>query len=347
MGITVVAASRAVGADQVNAPAVLALDETRTARLSARAEGTIAHLYRNVGDWVPAETALAELHSHTGHDLLALYRNALAEQRLRARAFAFAKQVEERTARLLAEQAASRQDLERDQSARVSAEQQLAMADTEAQRAQHDLEFFGIEANETSSMDVSMPVKTPIAGTVVERSVTVGTTVTAAMPLFVVSDLSHLWAVAEVDDVHLGTLKPGQSVSLSVAAYGHEQFSGRVGALGVTVDPKTRRAIVRVDVPNPDGRLKPNMFASVSLSSEVVRHRVVVPGGAVQRLGNDRVVFVEESAGRFKPVAVELGLERNGQVEILEGLAADQMVVDGGAFLLKSQFQTTSSAEQP
>ncbi len=346
MGIEVAAAGSEARSEEITAPAVLALDETRTARISAKAEGTIAHTFRNVGDRVSANATLAELHSHTGHDLLALYRNALADRRQKARELTYAKDVEARTARLLADHAASQQDLERAQTSRVIAEQQLAIADTEAQRAEHDLEFFGIEANETSSMDVSMPVTTPIAGTIIERAVTVGTTVTAATPLFVVSDLSRLWAMAEVNEGQLGQLAEGQSVALAVSAYGDETFEGRVKAIGATVDPTTRRVVVRIDIPNPKGRLKPNMFASVVLSSGVARDRVVVPTGAVQQLQQGQVVFVEEDAGTFRAVRVEVGLERDGRVEVLSGIAAGQRVAVEGTFLLKSQLQKANLSEE-
>lgn len=346
MGIEVAAAASESRSDEITAPAVLALDDTRTARISARAEGTIAHTFHQVGDRVPANTNLAELHSHTGHDLLALYRHALADQRQKARELTYTKEVEARTARLLADHAASRQDLERAEASRVAAEQQLAMADTETQRAQHDLEFFGIEANETSSMDVSMPVTTPIAGTIIERAVTVGTTVTTATPLFVVSDLSRLWALAEVDESRLGALAEGQSVALAVSAYGPERFEGRVAAIGATVDPTTRRVVVRIDVPNPKARLKPHMFASVVLSSGVARDRVVVPTGAVQQLPKGQVVFVEEADGAFRAARVEVGLERDGRVEILSGIAAGQRVAVEGTFLLKSELQKANLSEE-
>jgi cobalt-zinc-cadmium efflux system membrane fusion protein len=346
MGIEVAAAASESRSDEITAPAVLALDETRTARISARAEGTIAHTFHQVGDRVAANTNLAELHSHTGHDLLALYRNALTDRRQKTRELTYATEVEARTARLLADHAASRQDLERAEASRVAAEQQLAMAETEAQRAQHDLEFFGIEANETSSMDVSMPVTTPIAGTIIERAVTVGTTVTAATPLFVVSDLSRLWALAEVDEGRLGALAQAQSVALTVSAYGAEEFTGRVAAIGATVDPTTRRVVVRIDIPNPKGRLKPNMFASVVLSTGVARDRVVVPTGAVQQLQRGQVVFVEEADGAFRAVRVEVGLERDGRVEVLSGIAAGQRVAVEGTFLLKSELQKAILSEE-
>lgn len=346
MGITVAAAGQESRPDEITAPAVLALDESRTARITAKAEGTIAHIFREAGDRVAANTTLAELHSHTGHDLLALYRNALADRRQKARELAYAKEVEARTARLLADHAASRQDLERAEATRVAAEQQVAMAETEAQRAEHDLEFFGIAANETSSMDVSMPVTTPIAGTVIERAVSVGTTVTTATPLFVVSDLSRLWALAEVDEMRIGLLARGQSVSLAVAAYGAERFVGRVAAVGATVDPTTRRVMVRIEIPNGDGRLKPNMFASVVLSAGAARDRVVVPSSAIQQVGPNQVVFVEEPGGVFRAVEVELGPERDGRVEVLKGVSGGQRVAVEGTFLLKSELQKASLAEE-
>lgn len=346
MGITVAAVEREARVDEISAPAVLAVDETRTARLTARAEGTIAHVYRNVGDQVGKDAELAELHSHTGHDLLALYRNALADRRQKARELAFATDVEARTTRLVADQAAARQDLERAQASRVAAEQQLAIAETEVQRSSHDLEFFGIEATAEGSMDVSMPIVSPIRGTIIERAITEGTTVSVAAPLFVVSDLSRLWALAEVDETKLGALKAGQTVVVSVTAYRGESFNGRVTAIGATVDPTTRRVVVRIEVPNADGRLKPNMFASVVLSSGALRERLVVPSSAVQQSKDGPIVFVEEPGGVFRAIHVGLGDERDGRVEVREGLSAGQRVAVDGTFLLKSELQKAALAEE-
>jgi RND family efflux transporter MFP subunit len=180
---------------------------------------------------------------------------------------------------------------------------------------------------------------------VLERLVTTGTAVTPGTALFVVSDLSTLWALAEVDETMLARVAPQRAVHVRVSAYPDESFNGTVTFVGDTVNPKTRRIVVRCELPNPTGRLKPEMYATVTLDTGQPRRTVVVPSGALQEMNGKTVVFVEEPAGRFRPREVTAGAEQQGQVEIRAGLRAGERVAAAGSFLLKSALLDAGAPE--
>jgi RND family efflux transporter MFP subunit len=184
-----------------------------------------------------------------------------------------------------------------------------------------------------------------LSGVVLERLVTPGSAVTVGTPLFVVSDLSQLWAIAEVDEALLKFLTLGDAAEVTVAAYPDRTFHGRVAAIGDTVNPETRRVTVRIVLSNDDRSLKPQMFATVRLATGPQQQALLLPAAAVQKLDQQPVLFIEQQPGRFVHRKVTLGEEREGLVEILSGLAADERVAVSGTFLIKSKVVDPGSPE--
>ena len=137
------------------------------------------------------------------------------------------------------------------------------MAKTEVRRAEEALEHYGVTNAEdpTGESGEYIPVRSPLHGVVLEKSVTQGTAVTVGTPLYVVADLTELWAVAEIDETQLPLVKAGRPTELRVSAYPGETFAGRITFVADMVNPKTRRVTVRCQVPNPGQRLKPEMYA--------------------------------------------------------------------------------------
>lgn len=347
-GITVQPATTVTRAQALTAPGLIALDETRTARVGALQEGLIVEAAAQVGDRVRARQTLARMHSHDVHDAWAGYRKALAERRRADNQLAYAVEAHERARRLFTDKAVSLQEVQRAEVDRVAAAQAVDTAKAEVTRAIEELEHVGIEVPAAgSAADDAGPtsretseqilVRSPIPGVVLERLVTPGTTVTTGAPLFVVSDLSTLWAVAELDEALLSRVQTGRPVAVSVAAYPNRTFPGTVTFIADTVNPRTRRVTVRSTVPNPDGRLKPEMFATVTLGDGGTRPVVVVPPGAVQSVDGRSVVFAQQSTGRFAVRPVELGSEADGYVEVLGGISAGDRVAVSGSFVLKSE----------
>lgn len=348
-GIAVEAAqTRAVSA-RFEAPGVLSLDETHTARIGSMVEGKIVSVSAQVGDRVKPGAALAEIHSHVIHDAWADYRKARADHTRRKTEFDYTVQADQRANRLYNDKAISLQERQRAQVERVSAEQALDMSKTEVRRAQEALEHLGITGlgqDPRGEAGEQIPVVSPLAGAVLERNVTPGTAVTPGAALFVVSDLSTLWALAEIDETKLPRVKVGLPVDIRVAAYPGEAFHGTVIFISDTLDPKTRRVTVRCRLPNPQGRLKPQMYATLSFGAGESHTVVAVPSQALQELNDKPVVFVADGKGGFSSREVAVGPESEGWTEILSGLRPGEPVVTTGSFLLKSELSKSTMQEE-
>jgi cobalt-zinc-cadmium efflux system membrane fusion protein len=351
-GIVVTPVQTTTRADRILAPGLIALDETRTARVGSLQEGLILDTPAQVGDRVRARQLLATMHGHAMHDAWAGYRKAIADQRRLDKELAYAIDAHERAQRLYTDKAISLQELQRAEVDRVSATQMVDMARAEVNRSIEELEHVGVSIatskeddplNPADESAEEIPVRSPIAGTILERLVTPGTTVTPGTPLFVVSELSTLWVIAEIDESQIARVKAGRPVDVVVAAYPDEHFSGTITFIADVVNPKTRRVTVRSVVPNPDGRLKPEMFATVALGEGEPREIVVVPQAAVQTIDGQTSVFVAEGRTRFTPRPVSLGTAPDGLVEIASGLTPGELVVVDGSFVLKSQMLQSSA----
>lgn len=346
-GLALDTVREAVRANQVSAPGVLALDETRTARIGSLQEGLVLATQALVGDRVRAGQLLATMHGHAVHDAWAGYHKAVADRRRLQKALAYASDALARAERLYAGKAISLQERQRADLEQVSAKEQVDMAEAEVRRSIEELEHIGIRIDDTkgevaAETSEQIPVRSPITGTVLDRLVTPGTTVTPGAPMFVVSDLSTLWAVAELDESHLSRVHVGRPVEVRVAAYPDTMFSGAISFVGDRVNPKTRRITVRATIPNHDGRLKPEMYASMVLGESDARPVAVVPSSAIQTLDGKPIVFAVESDGRFRVRPVSLGGETPEAVEILSGLSVGDRIVARGGFVLKSELLKTS-----
>ncbi len=338
-GISVVEAKSVVRTPAFEAPAVLALDEGRTARIGSLVEGNVVAIRAEVGDRARQGQVLAELHSHVIHDAWADYRKAVADRRRRETELAWAAQAAARASRLLDEKALSVQEQQRAETDRVAAEEELVRAKTEVRRAEEALEHLGVTNKEdpTGESGESIPVRAPLAGVVLEKHVTTGTAVTPGTPLFVVSDLATLWAMAEVDETRLPLVAAGRPAKVRVAAYPDRAFDAEVTFVGDAINPKTRRVTIRCRVPNPGGLLKPEMYARVSLGEEAPRAMVVVPAGAIQEIDGKPHVFVSTAGGTFEKRAVALGGADEGWIEVRSGVKSGEKVAANGSFLLKSE----------
>ena len=338
-GVEVAVVGVAARAEQTEAPAVVVLDERRTARIGALVEGVVIDAFAEVGDRVRAGQLLAAMHSPAVHEAWAGYRKAIAERRHLDKELTFAIAAHERARRLYADKAVSLQEVQRAEADRVAAEEALDMTRTDVRRSEEELEHLGVTNKEdpTGESGEQIPVKTPMAGVVLERLITPGTTVVPGSQLYVVSDLTALWAQVEIDESLLSHFHAGQPVQLRVAAYPDRMFPGTVSLVGDMVNPKTRRITIRCAVPNADGRLKPQMFATAIIQLADARPAVVVPQTALQNIDGHATVFIAEEGGRFRPRAVVTGDTLDGATEITSGLHAGERIAVAGSFVLKSE----------
>lgn len=337
-GITTTAVREMTHTDALEALGVVSLDEARTARLGAIVDGVIAEVLVHPGDRVEAGAVLALILSHQVHDVWAEYFTAVARRQHAGAELQYARTAEARAERLVNDKALAEQEHERVRAERSAAEEELASARADLRRAEQDLLHYGLTPNPDADPHENehVPVRAPFAGAVIERPASIGEAVTLGAPLVTVSDLSRVWITAEVEEADLHRLRAPEPVEFRVTAWPGEVFTATLTTIGDVINPATRRIMIRAEADNADGRLKPEMFANLTVASGTPRKLLVVPAAAVQELAGEPVVFVETGPGTFRRRAVVVGGAFDGDVEVSEGLAVGEMVATGGAFLLKS-----------
>jgi Cu(I)/Ag(I) efflux system membrane fusion protein len=188
-----------------------------------------------------------------------------------------------------------------------------------------------------------LTITAPIGGVVGELTAREGMTVMAGAPLFRLNGLSTVWVNAEVPEALAAQVRPGNPVEARTPAVSGAVFKGKVSAILPEVNPATRTIKARIELANPGGQLVPGMFATVSFAPATRDDVLLVPSEAVIQTGKRSVVVVAQGDGKFAPVDVEVGLERNGQTEIRKGLQAGQAVVVSGQFLVDSEANLKAS----
>ncbi len=309
----------------------------KVATIGSKVSARIVKVNVGVGDTVKAGDALASIDSMEFARARGVYLATVArrdaarltlnrEQELRKDGINATKDVEQAQAALL-----------------------VATADFEAARG--TLVAFGL--GESGAAGPATIIRSPIAGKVVRRDAVMGQTVDAATSLFTVADLDEVWVLLDVFERDIGKVTVDAEVALTMTAYPERSFSGRVTQLGQVLDDRMRTMKARVTVPNTDGALKPGMFCRAKLVSKTVgsavqgetgagREALVVPIGAVQRIGDDDYVFVDTGDRTFEARGVALGERSGGSVEIRRGLREGELVVSDGALTLKAELERAS-----
>jgi cobalt-zinc-cadmium efflux system membrane fusion protein len=337
------AVARSVAAS-ITANGRLQLNEDRTWHVGAVIEGRIVAVPVHLGDVVSEGQVIAQMHSHEVHDSRANRRQALAEiERVKVLAEQ-ALRVRDRTKRLFDLKAASREQLEAADTQYRSAQLSILNAQAEVDKTEaHLTEFLDVPLQDTGRAEKTgadadrVPIKAPASGTVIDRQANIGTVVSTGDPVLTISDLSSLWFIAAVNEADLSQIRRGQAVRTAVRAYPDKTFPGRVFQLGERLDPHTRAVQVRVLVLNPNGLLKPDMFATADFTPQDPRRVVHVPESAIQEFKGKSIVFVRTPGGTFTAKHVRAGARVDRQVEILSGIEPGTPVVTNGALLLKAQ----------
>jgi membrane fusion protein, heavy metal efflux system len=308
----------------------LGFDEERLAHVASRVTGRLVRVPAPLGARVRSGEALAVVDSMELGEAKAAYLRARARHEVAARRF-------ERERSLRADRISSEQEvLEAEAAAREAAADVAAARETLRLLGLGDGAIDGLAWDDAQSSLV--PVRAPFAGTVVARQATVGELVSPAETLFTVADLSQVWLWIDLYERDLAHVAVGDRVEVRLDARPDERFAGELAYVAAEVDPESRTVRARVDLANPGGRLKPGMFARVSLAAGGEPVPVLaVPRSAVQRDGAASIVFVRTAPGRFERREVEIGRTTDELVEILGGLAEGDQVVVEGAFLLRSQ----------
>ena len=179
-------------------------------------------------------------------------------------------------------------------------------------------------------------VTSPIGGVLNSLDVREGMTVPAGASLARINGLDSVWLEVAVPEAQITNLAPGQSVTARLPAFAGETLEGTIQAVLSQANLDSRTVRVRVELPNPQQRLRPGMTAEVTLSRNV-EDALVIPSEAVIRTGRRALVMLAENEGRYRPVEVRIGREFDDKTEVLDGLEAGQQVVASGQFLLDSE----------
>lgn len=175
-----------------------------------------------------------------------------------------------------------------------------------------------------------------IPGEIVERKINKGQVVQPAEALFTVADLSSLWAVSEIPESNAYLIHKGQKITLIIPALRNAEVEGVVAHVDSIVNPQTRTVVVRMEVPNKDGLIKPGMLATMMIESQPTE-RLLVPASAVIREDNHDHVFIRQDDETYRMVTVKLGPEGKGYRPVISGLKEGQEIAVNGAFHLNAE----------
>lgn len=176
----------------------------------------------------------------------------------------------------------------------------------------------------------------PVSGVVVEKNVVQGQSVTPGMPLMTVADLSTVWVTAELRESDAGSVRQGSPASIELSAFPGQRIEGRVSYVYPTLQTEARTIKARIVLPNPGGRIKPGMYATVRMTTPMAT-ALTAPASAVIQTGDRTYVFVEQSGRQLIPRDVRLGRRGGDYVEVLSGVRAGERVVTSAQFLLDSE----------
>lgn len=305
--------------------AKISYDEDVTARITSPIAGRIVALKAAAGDMVKAGQVLANIDAPDFASAVADVRKADADQNVKRLAA-------ERAQKLFDGEVIARKDLE-------AANADLAQSQAESQRARARLKNLVPAAGDGPGLTL----RSPISGVVADRKANPSQEVQPGSdPLFVVSNLSKLWVLVDLPEKHLATIQPGLPVSVQVEAFPNESFRGTVSRVGQVVNPDTRRVQVRCDIDNPDGKLRPEMYARVILLTQEGKQAVRLPNTALVTEGLYSYVFVEVAPRQFVKRRVKLAVQDREYSYVSEGVAKGERVVVGGSLLLQSELQSTN-----
>lgn len=306
--------------EQIVVTATIQANQDRLAHVAPRVPGRIVKVNASLGDHVKSGQTLAVLDSIELGEARSAYLQAASEAAVADAGFA-------RAQRLNADNIIPEKEF-----LRARAEHDKARASLRA--AADKLRMMGVDPARLS--DSTFPVVAPFAGTVIEKKAVLGELAPVDQSLFTVADLSTLWIEANLFEKDLAKVRPGAQASVTVSAYPDEVFKGRLTYISSVVDKDSRTVKARVEVPNPDGRLKPEMFATAAIQTGSSVKALLLPEDAVLLVQGQPTVFVAEKGG-FEPRAVEIGERAQGRVVIKSGVEAGEAAVVSGAYALKAR----------
>jgi Cu(I)/Ag(I) efflux system membrane fusion protein len=311
IGVTVDAVKKEPLRMSVNTVGIVHPNETKTARIHLRANGWVEKLFVNfTGQQVEKGAPLLSIYSP---DFLSAQDEYLI--------------------------------------ARRSQNVQAAGTPSLARAALEKLKLLGIsddeirKLEETGEAQVNLTLRSPITGTVLKKDVLEGDYITPERELYAVSDLSTVWVQAKAYQYELPHIELGMPAHVSVPGLPDSRYEGKVVFIQPTVEEATRTVQVRIELANPDGLLKPDMFVEVEIEHEM-GEGLLVPVAAVFRTGKRDIVFRAEKDQHFMPIEVEISPMKFAEerYQVMKGLAAGDRIITSANFLIDSESRLRAGA---
>jgi membrane fusion protein, heavy metal efflux system len=321
-------------------------EDTSTAVLTPFS-GRVTRLIAKIGDQVKRGDPLFDIDSpevvQPQNDFIAAFT---ATNKARSQ-LDLAQIVEKRFKDLYEGKAAPLKDWQQAQDRLVAAQNDMRSAEIALEAGHSRLRIVGFSEEEITALKEkgrirrATPIPAPIDGTVIARKVGPGQYVRndTGEALYTIADLSTMWLKAQVPENDIPLMRLGQAVEVRVSALPGRVFKARITAINAATDVTTRRLVVRSEIPNPDGALKAEMFASFKIATGADEPSPAVPVDAVIREGELAVVWVEEEPMLFRRRKVKLGMEQEGRVQILDGLKAGEHIVARGAIFVDNEWR--------
>jgi membrane fusion protein, heavy metal efflux system len=336
-GIKIAEVTSGASTEALTVPATVTSNAYRDTKVNALVGGVVRQVSAELGSTVRRGQSLAVIFSAELADAQTKYLS------MRAMLEADHQKLQ-RTEKLVTLGSASRQELEEVTATHVAHETELAAA-------RQRLLLLGLSTERVSKLDSAaqvvseVTVPSPADGVVIARGVNPGQVVAAGQEMFAVTDLTTVWVLGDLYEKDFPSVRVGSEAAVTVPAASAAALRGRVAYIDPRVDPATRTAKVRVEVPNRGGDLRLGMFVIIAFQTSAGRRMTLVPRSAVQPLGDRTVVYVlvtgEEA--KFSERVVRVGSSLGNLVQVLEGLKPGEKVVTDGSFFLRAEATRTRS----
>jgi RND family efflux transporter MFP subunit len=338
-GIRTTAATVGTATTALRMPGVVQANGYKEVAVTSLVSGRVTQVGAVLGQRVNRGEAIATVYSPELADAQTAFIVARADQVAHG-------QRQTRTQRLTAIGAASREELE-------ALEAERAMHDAAVEKARARLILLGIPEERTQRLagpqDVvtTFDVRAPLDGVITQRTANPGLNVDPATPLFTIVDLSTVWVIADLYQRDFAKVRVGSPAAITTAAYPGLTLQGRVSYIDPQIQPETRTAKLRIEVPNRSEQLRLGMYVDVNVG-ESTGQAVLVPKAAVQVVGADQVVYVAspDHPGRFSERKIEAGTPVGDRVAVLAGLQPGDVVVTNGGSYLRAEHERLRRSAQ-
>jgi Cu(I)/Ag(I) efflux system membrane fusion protein len=201
------------------------------------------------------------------------------------------------------------------------------------------------EIDRTKTVPLTITWTAPRDGVILERTAVEGMRAMPGDVLFRMADTSVIWVLADVAEQDIDAVRVGAAATIKLRSLPGREFKGSVALIYPQVNTETRTTKVRIELPNPDGVLLPDMFADVEIASGAEKPVVAVPNGAVIDTGARQIVFIDKGEGRFEPREVKVGTHGEDYTEIREGVGEGDLVVVAANFLIDAESNLKSALQ--